>query len=128
MVKLEAQVILELDTPNKNNRTYTTAVVSGTLERLKGRRVVGLTAPVDIKGGIDLLMVSHFVHDLRVVDSKLLGDVEILDTPRGLLLQKMVKEAEVAFRPFNVMVGGGPGIVDWFDIGTIVAIDAKQAA
>lgn len=76
--------IQQIDTPNLNNRTYTEQCFSKSI----GKSVIGTTNGEKI----DLAETSHIVHNLRIEDGFLVGDLQILDNQYGHQLQELLSE------------------------------------
>ena len=119
----EDVIIMKLDTPNKNGRVYTTEAVekaianlpkvvygelgSPTLNRNQ-RRELELSHPADITDPVfrsdmlrmttvDALRVSHKVTNMRIENGNWLGDVTVVNTISGQMLQQMLEGVD--FRP-----------------------------
>jgi hypothetical protein len=88
--------ILELDKPNKNGRIYPTAVIAKSLESVKypvfGE--LGFNPYGGVLATIDVSNISHKVENLRIEDGFLVGDVTVLKTPKGLILEQVISNAE----------------------------------
>jgi hypothetical protein len=86
--------LMRLNHLNKNGRIYTPESLEKFLE--KGKEYYGeIGYPQSTI--VDLGKVSHRVHDLRIEDDILVGEVEILSTPNGKTLKSIL--SEVVFRP-----------------------------
>ena len=126
---LKNQVILVLDVPNANNRMYSSEVMSEAIKRWADKDMFG-TFSDDAAGGsgVDLSLVTHIVRDLRVEDGKLLGNIHILDTPKGRILQAVLNGGtEVAYRP----VGSGntvDGVIKDYELWSVSSMLASEAA
>lgn len=91
--------ILTLDVPNKNRRTYTTEAVTEALKNIPGHIMGQINYPTENFGSVDIAEISHKINNLRIEDGKLIGDVTILKTPNGKLLEKLVEFPDSGFRP-----------------------------
>lgn len=103
--------ILTLDTPNKNNRIYSTECVKEAIEKYgKGPMFGQLGLPSGTK--VDLNSVSHMVTDMRVEDGKFVGTLKILDTPQGIILRQLLEGGITpSFRPRGLADIGSDGVV-----------------
>lgn len=151
-VKITAQVI-EFDKPNLNRRIYPSSLAKSILAFYNslppsGRCMVGmLDNPAD--SSIHFAEVSHVVTKLWVEQSdfggnkpvgllpgsKLMCEIETLDTPCGKVLRKLLTEhpESVAFRPMGVGSGqvnqdGFLVIGDSYKFITINAVAAHEAS
>lgn len=121
---IESCVIVEADVPNKNGRIYPRAVLEQMIKDVEDKmsppRVFGaIGMPESVS--IDLSMVSHTVSNLRITeDGKVLGDVMILNTPRGKIMEKIL-EAEPN-RQFRI---AGIGKLEDNDDGTTTVTDFR---
>ena len=67
----------------------------------EGRQLFGTIGMPDYnpdKVYLDISERSHEIKNLRIVDNDLLGDIYLLNTPKGKLLWEMMQEIEVEFR------------------------------
>ena len=82
-----------VDTPNKNGRTYPRAVMEKAIADYKKpidqKRSVGELNP-QYDSPINLTSVSHIVTDLRIEENNLIADVDVLTTPKGIVLQTVL--------------------------------------
>jgi hypothetical protein len=86
--------LIRLNHLNKNGRIYTPESLEKFLG--KGKEYYGeIGFPQNAM--VDLGRVSHKIHDLRIEEDILVGEVEILSTPNGEILKSML--SEVVFRP-----------------------------
>lgn len=84
---MKTVTILTLDTPNKNFRTYTTDTVKKIIDDQNGLPVFGHYGTV-FSEGLDPEKLSHRVHNLRIENNQLIGDVEIMNNENGNKVQK----------------------------------------
>ena len=113
---VEIQIV---DLPNKNGRVYDRSIVDAICRR--GKPIFGcIGMPDDVKGGINLTMLSHEVTELRVEGNQMVGKVRTLGTPEGKKLEEML--SDVDFR----MAGYGniaeDGVVTNFTLHSINAV------
>lgn len=86
---LTDQVILEIDVPNKNNRIYSAVVVADIVAKNQHKTIFGMIdCPASLQ--ISLLDASHVTTNLRVQGTILVGDVRVLDTPKGKILKELL--------------------------------------
>ena len=127
----EAQKIMILDHPNKNNHIYSTEAIQEALTRLP-EQLVGEFGPSysnvdylipDSIFNVDLSNVSHRVDNLRIEDGYLVGDITTLKTPAGISLESILEEVDFRPRSIGTIVrdGNGNGIIT--DIN-IISVDA----
>lgn len=91
-------VIQKLDQPSRSGKIYSTKVMQDALIQCTNKIVVGTCGyPVD-STEISIDEISHTVNNLRIEDGALVGDVHVLDTPRGAVLRQIMSESELEFR------------------------------
>ena len=87
-------VIQAYDQPNANNRVYTREVLqredSRYQELIKDRRALGELDHPD-SPVVQLENVSHLVTETKWEGKNLVGEIEVLDTPKGQILGKLVE-------------------------------------
>lgn len=92
--------VIAADTPNKNNRVYSMELLYEIVRQFKTlppRTVMGqMGMSNDAK--IHLADVSHLVTDLRVVENRLVADIELLGTRGGRFLKMLLASDGVRFR------------------------------
>ena len=71
---------------------------------------------------ISLNDVSHSIENVKIEDDKVIGDIEILETPRGKVLKELYDNGKIVFRPRSL------GHVDYNSkiviLNTILSYDA----
>lgn len=112
--------ILEADTPTKTGRVYPREVLQAALANLDQKRPLLGQVDADPNGRLELDKVSHLVTDIRLEGNDLTAEIQILETPKGKELQKLLKEA--VFRP------SGEGHVHENPDGTHVVYDYNITA
>jgi len=95
--------IQELDIVTRSGRVYPSDIMLEAIAKFKNEPCYGVIhdypANKSIQNKLDLKLVSHKVTNLRIVDKMLIGDVEILKTPNGLILSKLFRyKKPVLFR------------------------------
>jgi len=97
--------ILDVDQPTVNGNIYPHGVIERAIEKVNDRELLGGFANESMDSeetrdffSMSIQDVSHRVSNLRLVDGKLMGDVIVLDTPKGMLLQELINtKAEVSY-------------------------------
>lgn len=86
-----SQVIMIADEPTINGRIYTKQTLEEMISRVNehGSNLVG-TIGVPKTEIPELEEVSHVITNLRMEDNKVIGDIRILDTPRGIRLAEII--------------------------------------
>ena len=99
---LKEQCIVKFNQANKNGRVYSSDCFNLEdpiiQEKLQTGTFFGELGIPEDRGEIDLSKVSHRVTNLYKKDDGLYADIEILDTPNGRTLEKVVKNNLGAFR------------------------------
>lgn len=101
--------ILRLNTVTESLNLYTDTSVSNELEEIKKtkRSVYGYfdpTQPDPNTFSIDMGIVSHCVLNLRIENEILLGEIRILNTPRGRALLAAMQNATITFKPVWLVI------------------------
>ena len=120
-------IIETIDKPNRNNRIYTKAciekAISDTKKLVEERRFMGelheTTSYHDTT--VNLMRASHLVTELRLEESRFVADVQILKTPMGIVLQRLVDSDQVYFVPRGIGKLEENGTVTDY---TLISIDA----
>jgi len=134
--------VMTLDKPNKNDRIYSSDVVSRTLKNSEfpifGQ--IGMPDLRTLPDPYDALKVpedkvSHRVERLTIKDGSLFADIRLLRTPQGLVLQNLFNQNpnafkdRVKFRTAGITQLGSDGKeITNFTLYAINAIDAALAA
>lgn len=94
--------ILQLDQPtHETGLVYPSDVMAKAVATIERRTLWGTWGmPQDLKGGLPVEQLSHRVHNLRIEDGWLVGDVQPLQTPLGRSLERALEnsESQVQFR------------------------------
>jgi hypothetical protein len=97
------QKILEIGVPNMNSRIYPRNVIDGMVESWTGKSIfgmIGMPTGIGCTLPIDMTQISHVVENLSVEDNWLVGDVKVLKTPQGAILDTNLSLGGVGvFRP-----------------------------
>lgn len=129
-MKLLATKIQKLDVPNSNGRTYTTTEMSKTLAKVEHGLLGRVGYPSGPDAGIVLTETSHMVENLRLEDGWLVGDITVLATEQGKILQDAIEADKdaLAFRMLGIGNVDKDGIVRNFEVTGVCAISAGSAA
>lgn len=111
--------ILTLDVPNENQRTYTTEAVTEALKNIPGDVMGQINYPTENFEQVNISAISHKINNLRIEDGKLIGDVTILKTPNGKLLEKLVEFPGSGFRPRSIADVDENGVISNLQIISI---------
>lgn len=102
----DEHVILTLDTPNANGRTYTTESIQQIIDKFNERQAAGaavlgeLGYPTENFSIVEISNVSHQVTNMRIENGKLLGTIKLLNTPNGIILKNLLDKGHCGgFRP-----------------------------
>jgi hypothetical protein len=130
------EICLYVDKPNTNKRIYPRAIVKKEIERFKeiinNRAMIGeLGMPRD--SIIHLSNASHIVADLSLIGDAVEATIEVLDTPQGKVLQRMLKDKAVCFRTrgvgnCTVDANGNFVIGDSYKLVSVDALPKNEAA
>ena len=94
MLKIENVVLLE-GFKDRLGRLYgRTEVFSSVFKK----RLIGELVDNNAGLTVDLSKVSHAIDNIAVVDDNLVGDITVLDTPMGIVIQNLMN-AGVEFAP-----------------------------
>jgi hypothetical protein len=132
MLKEETVVIFELNKPNLNGRIYTTECMAKAIDELDGKPLNGCIGMV--MGDLNLKEISHQISDLRIEDDKVIGNLHILDTPKGLELLRLIEGDKIGVAYRSAGYGNiepqedGTYMVTDFHLTSINAINPDTAA
>lgn len=117
--------IQKLDAPNKNGRVYSTEVIQEAIKAKGDNPILG-TFGMPETSLVNLTDVSHVVRNLTIEDGYLVGEVTVLKTPRGEILEKVLDE--MVFRTSGTGNVDDDGNITDFHILTVAAIHKDTAA
>lgn len=128
--ELIAVRILILDQPNKNNRTYTTECVQQCIDTHPvvygelGMSPFNVNELIDSSSSVDLSVntarISHVVTNMKIKDGYWVGDVRILNTPMGRMLNQLISvEFHIDFRPRGTGNINEDGVISNYSIISI---------
>lgn len=131
--------VARADLPNGNRRIYPRKVLEESVRVFQAnyKRNRGFMGQMGMPSDsiIHFKDVSHVVTDMRMDGDYLIADVEVVDTPCGQILDKLLDESReiVAFRTAGVGNGevNGDGfyvVGDSYKMISINAVPAKEAA
>jgi hypothetical protein len=96
--------------------------IEGVKKLIEEKRFLGeLEIPHDTI--VDLSNVSHMVTDLRIEESKIVADIQVLKTPKGIILQEKIDANEVEIVQRGLGKIGKDNIVTDYEL---IAIDAVK--
>lgn len=88
-------ILQKADTPNQNKRVYPKAILEKQVQRYKRQKIANNQATGQLdhpeSTSVSLKYVSHNILDLWWQGSTLMGKIQILDTPNGLILKQLFK-------------------------------------
>ena len=99
------QMIMEVDVPNKNGHIYPRVEIERVVEVWKDKQMFG---QIDMPPGnaslrVDVSRASHVVENLRIDDNNcLIGDVTVLKTPQGNILDDLLTVDGLCFRSAGI--------------------------
>ncbi len=96
--------ILKADVPNANGRIYPRATVEQMVKQCKANqnRIFG-TIGMPEGNTLDIAEISHSVNNLRITeDGDLVGDVMVLDTPKGEVMKELLTQRTYDFRTAGI--------------------------
>lgn len=116
-------VIATVDVPNKNGHIYTTEsiqrVIANAPQPIYGTMGMPLGSPTTIA----MADVSHMVENLRINErGEFIGDITILNTPKGQMLKDIMSITPLDFRTCGVGDVQPNGEVDNFQLSSINAV------
>ena len=120
-------VICSVDTPSFSGRTYSNEMMQSAIDgvsalirekRFLGELITGLDHPAS--STISLENASHLVSGIRIDGTRVLAEIEPLNTPKGILLQEMLDNNAVAFGAVGLGKISGNIVTDY----TLISIGA----
>lgn len=94
--------ILTINKPDRNGRLYDDQAIEAMLHRAEVNPIFGELG-VSSQPTIDLSRVSHAVRALEQVDGTLQAEVEVLSTPSGEILKRLIEAGiRLQFSPNGV--------------------------
>lgn len=97
--------VIKADVPNKNGRIYPLALLNKIVEDTKQKVAEGgLLGQLGMSDDlvVQFSQVSHKITDLRVEGNSMMVDIEVLNTPKGKELMKLLDSNSVSFRTCGV--------------------------
>lgn len=128
--KIVKGIVLRLDEPSKyTGNIYPKEVIAKAVEdvrtKIAEKRMIGQYGfPVDGQG-LSPANVTHIVSGLEVVDKDLIGEIELLDTPKGRLVVDILKSGHARLGVSGTgatEVVNGRSVVRQFSISSVSII------
>jgi hypothetical protein len=129
--------VLHADVPNGNGRVYKRPVLENIVttfykENKESRSLFG-TLGMTNDSIIHLSEVSHLIKDLKMDGDYMVAEIEVLNTPYGNILKKLISSSAVAFRTaglsdYSIDDKGIYYISDNYKLLTINAVPIEEAA
>lgn len=95
---LENQILLKINTVNKNNRIYDDAAAATIVEQCKHKFMYGQLGYPDTSDFNSIsLNATHISFNIRRVDNDILGDIHLMDNDNGKKLLEIIDN--IVFRP-----------------------------
>ena len=101
---LKDQLIVKANTPNRNGRIYTDECLKEIKEQLDAHEESVTNFVYDNKDNVEnpsILDVVGVITDYKVEDNLLKGNIEILDTPKGKLIEEKINKGENIYFSIN---------------------------
>lgn len=96
-------VVVIADQPNKNGRIYPKALLEREIERFTPQ--IGQIGPPD-DSIISMGQASHKINQLEMIDDKLVAHIEIMNTPCGKTLEKILPHMKFRLRGIGAIKDG----------------------
>lgn len=94
-------IIGTVDKPNRNNRIYTREcmekAIADTKKLIEEKRFMGELVNDCCSSTVCLSNVSHLVTDLRMEGDNVMADIQVLTTPKGFDLQRLLDTQQAEF-------------------------------
>lgn len=119
--------ILTVDVPNKNGRIYPKQVVEEAIKKCNYERFGTIGVQSDFPWP-NLFDVACNIKNLRIEDSKLIGDMQTLTTPKGLMMESLMNETELGFVVCGLGDVSETGEVSNFSLTSVSVIPAPLVA
>lgn len=94
MMNIKNVKIMKIDEPNTNNVLYPRAEVEKLVSSAEGETFCSIEPA--FHGTILMSAVSHKMFNVRIEGDYVVCDIETLDTPKGELLESMLKDGSSA--------------------------------
>jgi hypothetical protein len=94
-------IVGTVDTPNRNYRVYPRKLIEKAIaeyrKQIDEKRALGELVNDCYSSTVCLSNVSHLVTDLRVEGNNVVADIQVLKTPKGLVLQDLLDAEQAEF-------------------------------
>lgn len=123
-MKTVIRQILKVGEVNKNGRVYTEEAVEQMIQQVNqftNNPILGMMGYPGVYTRLEY--VSHKVDELYIEDGRLMGKITILDTPHGLILQKIITDDMPDFRVAGFGDIDKDGIVSGFTLASVNAVN-----
>jgi hypothetical protein len=117
--------ILQCDVPNKNGRVYPKEEIEKALVKVReGQQTIWGTVGMPDGGAIPLNDVAFITGNMQLNDKNyLVGDIRVLQTPKGQMLEELLKNPKAGFRTAGIGNVGPDGVVTDFVFTSIALVD-----
>lgn len=116
MTTLTGVKIQVADVPNRNGRIYPTSLIEKVIKAAGDDKILGgMGVPDNPMTACDLSTISHSISNLRIESGWLVGDVTVLGTPQGKVLEQCIDVLD-----FRMM---GYGSISTSENGTVILDD-----
>lgn len=124
-------VLLLADHPTRNNHIYPRAVLQEAIEKYEKTPGFGQFYtdewPRPDNATINLAQVSHRVTNLSINSmGELIGEVEVLNTPMGEVLEPLIAGGKARFAPTGVGTVGPDGTISGYQIVSVDVVDSSK--
>jgi hypothetical protein len=129
-------VLLLADQPTRNKHIYPRAVLEAAVADYEKRVTEGKAGygqfytdewPRPEHATVNLAQVSHRVTNLSINPmGELIGEVEVLNTPMGQVLEPLITGGKARFAPTGVGTVADDGTVSGYQIVTVDVVDSSK--
>lgn len=118
--------ILKINSPGYHNYIYPGEVAEEIVKTINSKNIFGSIRKENnpIFEGVDLKLISHVTKSAKIVEDKIVVEIEILDTPQGNILKEEIKNMN--FRPVGYGELDEKGKVSRYALCSIEAIILKK--
>ena len=87
--------IVECDIRTASGKLYPKAVIEEAIKNIK-EPVMGSFVNADIT--LDVTKITHKITNIKLIGNILIGDIQVLDTPYGVMLQQYITNNDTKFK------------------------------